>query len=114
MAINYQFNKLALQHLQKQLRIREKALPILKSKESALRATIKKQKTILNEEIVKYENRLKSIINIQRLWPEFPIDLFYLKNINLTIKKIASIKTPYLDKIEIMAIYLRLRICLRR
>ena len=44
MAIKYQFNKTSLHELNKQLRIRLRALPTLKNKESALRAEVKRQK----------------------------------------------------------------------
>ncbi|MFA5739189.1 MAG: V-type ATP synthase subunit D, partial [Bacteroidales bacterium] len=37
MAIKYQFNKTSLTALGKQLKVRQKALPTLKNKESALR-----------------------------------------------------------------------------
>ena len=36
MAIKYQFNKISMQHLEKQLKVRVTALPTIKSKESAL------------------------------------------------------------------------------
>ena len=42
MAIAFQYNKTSLQHLKKQLKIRENALPILKNKEAALRVEVKK------------------------------------------------------------------------
>jgi len=44
MAIKYQFNKTSLHELNKQLRIRLRALPTLKNKESALRAEVKRAK----------------------------------------------------------------------
>ena len=44
MAIKYQFNKTSLTALGKQLKIRQKALPTLKNKESALRAEVKRAK----------------------------------------------------------------------
>ena len=42
MAIKFQYNKTEIQRLSKQLAIREKALPTLKSKETALRLEVKK------------------------------------------------------------------------
>lgn len=44
MAIKFQYNKTALQQLEKQLKIREKALPTIKSKESALRLEVRRSK----------------------------------------------------------------------
>ena len=37
MAIKYQFNKTSLQALEKNLKMRQRTLPIIKSKETALR-----------------------------------------------------------------------------
>ena len=42
MALKFQYNKTALQNLRRQLSIREKALPTLKSKEAALRLEVRK------------------------------------------------------------------------
>ena len=42
MAIKFQYNKTSLGELGKQLKMRQKALPTIKSKESALRSEVKK------------------------------------------------------------------------
>jgi V/A-type H+/Na+-transporting ATPase subunit D len=62
MAIKFQYNKTSLQQLEKQLKIREKALPTLKNKEAALRVEVKKAKTEaerlekeLRKKLAKYE-----------------------------------------------------------
>ena len=44
MAIKYQFNKTSLQQLEKNLKMRKRTLPIIKSKETALRLEVKKCK----------------------------------------------------------------------
>ena len=44
MAIKFQYNKTSLNELNKQLKTRTRALPTLKSKESALRLEVKKAK----------------------------------------------------------------------
>ena len=44
MAIKFQYNKTSLQQLEKQLKIRERSLPTIKSKESALRVEVKRTK----------------------------------------------------------------------
>ena len=44
MAIKFQYNKTSLGELGKQLKVRQKALPTIKSKESALRLEVKKAK----------------------------------------------------------------------
>ncbi|MEG1572657.1 MAG: V-type ATP synthase subunit D, partial [Bacteroidales bacterium] len=44
MAIRFQFNKTSLNDLDKNLKVRQKALPTIKNKESALRVEVKKAK----------------------------------------------------------------------
>ena len=44
MAIKFQYNKTSLGELGKQLKMRQKALPTIKSKESALRSEVKRAK----------------------------------------------------------------------
>ena len=44
MAIKFQYNKTALNNLSKQLKMRQKALPTLQNKESALRLEVRKAK----------------------------------------------------------------------
>ena len=44
MAIKFQYNKTALNNLQKQLKMRQNALPTLQNKESALRLEVRKAK----------------------------------------------------------------------
>ena len=44
MPIKFQYNKTALNTLQKQLKMRQKALPTLQNKESALRLEVRKAK----------------------------------------------------------------------
>ena len=44
MAIRFQYNKTSLQDLGKQLKVRQRALPTLQNKESALRMEVKKAK----------------------------------------------------------------------
>ena len=99
MAIKFQFNKIALQNLRKQLKIRETALPTLKSKESALRFTVKKYKDFLDSLQNEFEKKIASIEKIKRLWAEFPEDIFSLKEVILDEKKIAGIKVPEIKEI---------------
>lgn len=100
MAIKFHYNKTSLQHLNKQLKIRINALPTLKNKEAALRIEVKKAKdeaarldALLNEKIIASDNTL-------RLWNEFKPDLVSIKDVNLSVKKIAGVKTPVLETIE--------------
>ena len=49
MAIKFQYNKTSLQQLEKQLKMRERSLPTIKSKESALRIEVKRTKDEVNK-----------------------------------------------------------------
>lgn len=100
MAVKFQFNKISMQYLRKQLKIRETALPTLKSKEAALRTTIKKRKAALDELKDEYNTTIEQLESVMRLWSEFPEEVFFLKQILLKVKKIAGIKTPVLEMLD--------------
>ena len=44
MAIKFQYNKTSLQQIEKQLKMRQRTLPIIKNKETALRLEVKRCK----------------------------------------------------------------------
>lgn len=100
MAIKYQFNKISMQSLNKQLKIRQNALPTIKSKESALRLTVKKQKETLRDLTESYQEKMDSLMGLMRLWSEFPEEIFSLKEVILNVVKIAGVKTPELKQIN--------------
>jgi V/A-type H+-transporting ATPase subunit D len=94
MAIKYQFNKLAMQAMQKQIKIRQNALPTLKSKETALRLTVKRLKDEQSHIKQEMDRHLKEIEENIRLWGEFPEAMVYLEEVLITTQKIAGVKTP--------------------
>ncbi len=99
MAIKIQYNKTALQGLEKQLKVRERALPTLKNKESALRMEVKRARdraTSLDQELV---GQIQQYTKMSRLWGEFDHDLIRIKDVKLSAKKIAGVFTPILDDI---------------
>ncbi len=99
MAIKIQYNKTALQGLEKQLKVRERALPTLKNKESALRMEVKRARdraTALDQELV---GQIQQYTKMSRLWGEFDHDLIRIKDVKLSAKKIAGVFTPILDDI---------------
>ena len=49
MAIKFQYNKTSLGEMRKKLQMRQRALPTIKSKESALRSEVKKAKEAAQE-----------------------------------------------------------------
>ncbi len=99
MAIKYQFNKTSLTSLGKQLKVREKALPTLKNKESALRMEVKRAKQRSDELLEELDKSLSSYRNMAALWNEFTPGLITVKDVELETAKIAGIKTPALREV---------------
>jgi len=100
MAIKFQYNKTELQRLKKQLEIRERALPTLKNKESALRMEVKKAKDKAEELDKNLHRTISQYDESLRLWVEFDPELVGVKDVILEIDKIAGVKTPVLKDIH--------------
>lgn len=100
MAVKFQYNKIALQNLDKQLKVRERALPILKNKESALRVEVKKAKDKVSSLEKEYHHQITSYERMARLWGEFDQSLVKLSDVELSSKKIAGVFTPVLENIK--------------
>ncbi|HKL32415.1 MAG TPA: V-type ATP synthase subunit D [Tangfeifania sp.] len=100
MAIKFQYNKTALQALDKQLKVRERALPTLKNKESALRVEVKRAKDKAAELEKEYNGQIESYENMARLWGEFDQSLVRISDVDLSSKKIAGVFTPVLEDIH--------------
>ena len=88
MAIKFQYNKTSLQSLDKQLKMRVRALPTIKNKESALRLEVKKAKEVADEFDGKLDDTLNGISDMLQLYDEY------------TVKKIAGVRTPVLDQVD--------------
>jgi len=99
MALKIQYNKTFSQQLKKQLSIRERALPTLKSKETALRIEVKKTTDLLSA-LGKDLKKLKDeFLKAGILTREFP-SIVKIKNYDLKIKNVAGVKVPELTRIE--------------
>ena len=98
MAIKFQYNKTSLGELGKQLKMRQKALPTIKSKESALRSEVKKAKDTAGE----YRRRLDALMAeydyMAALWGEFDVDLLRVSDVGLATQKIAGVRIPVLEE----------------
>ncbi|MGE0019720.1 MAG: V-type ATP synthase subunit D [Draconibacterium sp.] len=97
--MNFQYNKTALQELEKQLKTRVRALPTIKNKEAALRVEVKRAKNeavelekLLNQKMTEYEKFI-------RIWGEFDSSLLKVKELELSSKKVAGVKIPQLENI---------------
>ena len=101
MAIKFQYNKTSLQQLEKQLKMRERSLPTIKSKESALRIEVKRTKDEVTKLELQLEKEIQSYENMVALWNEFSPELIAVKDVTLSTKKIAGVIVPVLDEIEI-------------
>ncbi len=99
MAIKFQFNKTSLNDLNKQLKVRVKALPTLKNKESALRMEVKRAKDKSEELTKQLTDALESYDYLAGLWNEFEPGLISVKDVELDIVKIAGIRTPLLKDV---------------
>ena len=100
MAIKFQYNKTSLGELGKQLKMRQKALPTIKSKESALRSEVKKAK----DSAADYRRRLDAMKAeydyMVQLWGEFESDLLRISDVDLGIQKIAGVRIPILEAVH--------------
>jgi V/A-type H+-transporting ATPase subunit D len=99
-ALKFQFNKTALAQLKKELKVRERALPTLKAKETALRLEVKKAKEELIAAQKIYDTDLQNIAEFGKLWEEFPNDILQIKNVEILSKKIAGVRIPVLGTVE--------------
>ena len=99
MAIQYQFNKTSLQTLEKDLKMRQRSLPTLQSKETALRLEVKKAKHELDELDQEVERRIKDYDQMIALWGEFDTSLIHVDDVRMSIKKIAGVRVPVLDEV---------------
>ncbi|MCQ2057907.1 MAG: V-type ATP synthase subunit D [Bacteroidaceae bacterium] len=100
MSVKFQYNKTSLQVLEKQLKIRKRTLPIIKSKESALRVEVKKCKDSLSALNAELERAIMRYDSMFALWNEFDPTLVSVKDVNLSVRKIAGTRIPVLDGVE--------------
>jgi len=99
-AIKFQFNKTFLQQLQRELKVREKALPTLQAKEAALRLEVKAAKAEVEEATEGLERLAAELEPTHRMWAEFPEGHLTIHDVTLTVKRIAGVKTPVLQGIQ--------------
>lgn len=99
MAIKFQYNKTSLNELNKQLKVRTRALPTLKNKESALRLEVKKAKKRSEELLEQLSSSLKSYDYLAGLWNEFEPGLISVKDVVLETVKFAGVRTPSLKEV---------------
>ena len=100
MAIKFQYNKTSLTEMGKQLKVRQKALPTLQNKESALRLEVRKAKEESEALIAALDEALLKYDYLAALWNEFEPGLIRIVDVELYTKKVAGVKTPALGEIK--------------
>ena len=90
----------SLNNLGKQLKMRQKALPTLKNKESALRLEVRKAKEKSEQLIKDLEAAMQRYDYLAALWNEFDPGLISITDVDLVTVKVAGVKTPDLKDIH--------------
>ena len=96
--IAFQYNKTSLQHLEKQLKMRVRTLPIIKSKESALRVEVKRCKAEMQRHDEEYAEQLEQYRALFALWNEFDASLVKTGELLIGKQKVAGVQVPVLEK----------------
>ena len=99
MAIKFQYNKTSLGDMRRKLQMRQRALPAIKSKESALRLEVKKARDAASEVDRQLEELLARYSYMAALWSEFDGGLLRVRDVELTHSKIAGVRVPELGEI---------------
>lgn len=98
--IAFQYNKTSLQQLEKQLKMRMRTLPIIKSKESALRIEVKKCKTEMEKHDEEYARQMEQYRTLFALWNEFDSSLVKTGKLTIGRQKVAGVMVPVLENVE--------------
>ena len=101
MAIKFQYNKTSLQQLEKNLKMRQRTLPIIKNKETALRLEVKRCKEETEALERKLQEQIAGYESMYALWGEFDTSLVELKDVELDVKKVAGVRVPVLNNIRL-------------
>ncbi|MBQ9362265.1 MAG: V-type ATP synthase subunit D, partial [Bacteroidaceae bacterium] len=85
----------------KNLKMRQRTLPIIKNKETALRLEVKKCKEEADELERKLQSQIAGYESMYALWGEFDTSLVSLKDVELDVRKVAGVRVPILKNIEL-------------
>lgn len=98
MALKFHYNKTTVQLFKRQLAIRQKALPILKNKETALRLEVVKLTKELEDIQLQQRALDGKLENYKAFWPEFP-DILLMDKIDIYKKKVIGVNIPEIKTI---------------
>lgn len=100
MAVKFQYNKTSLQRQKKDLQLRERILPTIKSKESALRLEVRRVKKEVEDLEARVEQSIESFDTMTALWSEFDPSLVRVEDVHLETRKVAGIPVPVLGEVD--------------
>ena len=100
MAVKFQYNKTSLQRQKKDLQLRERILPTIKSKESALRLEVRRVKTEVEDLEAQVEQSIENFDTMTALWSEFDPSLVRVEDVHLETRKVAGIPVPVLGEVD--------------
>lgn len=98
-----QYNKIALQQYQKALQIRLAALPVIRSKESALRTEVKLQQQQAQALAALLHEKMAAAEALGGLWQHWQADLLHLKSIQTETHNFAGVKLQRYVGLELAA-----------
>jgi V/A-type H+-transporting ATPase subunit D len=99
MNLKFEYNKTSLHNLNRQLRIRQRALPTLKNKESALRMEVKNARRDAENLAAQIDQLLREQGIGIRLWTEFDSSLVKVGEVKLRYRNIAGVRIAEPDDI---------------
>lgn len=100
MAVKFQYNKTSLQRQKKDLHLRERILPTIKSKESALRLEVRRVKKEVKDLEAQVEHSIENFDTMTALWSEFDPSLVRVEDVHLETRKVAGIPVPVLGEVD--------------
>lgn len=98
MALKFHYNKTTVQLFKRQLAIRQKALPILKNKETALRLEVVKLTKELENIRLQQKALGSELENYKAFWAEFP-DILLMDKIDIYKKQVIGVNIPEIKTI---------------
>lgn len=103
MPIRFQYNKTSLQALEKQLKMRERTLPVIQNKESALRLAVKQCKRELMDIERDFENGISAMSDMLAMWSEFDSSIITVTDVDISTRKVAGVRIPVLNSVILSA-----------
>lgn len=79
--------------------MRQRTLPTLQNKESALRLEVKKAKKEIEELDAEVNRRIQDYDQMLALWGEFDTSLIHVDDVCMSVKKIAGVRVPVLEEV---------------